>query len=86
VEKPREFDAECTERTDFAKRRNPSAHVQNRPVGQPLGCWAEAQHLHGEKGGDGVAGDGFATAYGVHAFVGFSFEVNFVDGDAEGIG
>ena len=83
MEKPREFNAECTER---AERRNPSAHVQNRPVKHPLGGWAKAPHLRREEGRDGVAGDGFAAAYGVHAFVGFGFEVNFVDGDAEGIG
>ena len=30
-----------------------------------------------------MAGDGFAAADGVHAFVGFCFEMNFFDGDAE---
>ena len=38
------------------------------------------------KGGYYVGGYGFATAYGVNAFVGFGFEVNFFGGDAEGFG
>jgi hypothetical protein len=33
-----------------------------------------------------VGGDGFAAAYGVYAFVGFGFEVDFFGGDAEGFG
>src|SRR5882724_10389838 len=34
--------------------------------------------------GDHVGGDGFAAAYGVYAFVGFGFQVDFFGGDAEG--
>ena len=41
--------------------------------------------LQGE-GGDDVGGDGFAAAYGVYAFVGFGFQVDFFGGDAQGFG
>ena len=37
--------------------------------------------LPGE-GGHYVGSDGFAAAYRVYAFVGFSFEVDFFGGDA----
>ena len=38
------------------------------------------------KGGDGVAGDGFAAADGVNGFVGFCFEIDLIWADAERFG
>ena len=38
------------------------------------------------EGGYYVGGDGFAAAYGVHAFVGFGFEVDFFGGHAQCFG